>query len=410
MVRAKAERGERVATRAPYGYMKDPNNPKQIIINPDTAPIVEKIFKLCVEGSGPMQIAKQLTKEKIYTALGYDYVTLGKAPSNWDKTKLYDWCSESVMAILENIAYLGHTLNCKYTTLSYKNKKRIERPKSEQLLFKNTHEPIIDQDTFDTVQRIRANKRRRTNMDEQNKYSGLVACADCGSNMVLHRAKTMTKEQNNFMCGLYKKKGKDVCPAHFIREEVLEQIILEDIRRVTLFARNREKEFAKTIRASSNDEAKQKLSLAQKELDRQLKRQNEVNTIFKRLYEDNVIGKVTNEQFRSLSADYTAEQAQLAESIPILETQIESLKNTALDIDRFITKAKKFADITELTPEILHTFVKKIVVHERSEKYSRTATQKIEIHYTHVGELQIKFDNVDYITKDTLHAEEKQTA
>ena len=244
--RVKAETGARVGSRPPYGYQKDPDDPKRRIIpDPDTAPIVQRIFALCASGSGPSQIAKLLTSEKVPTPSYAYYAKYGVEIGGANIEEPYSWSGPTVSAILENEAYLGNTVNLKYTTLSFKNKKKIERPQSEQFRFENTHVPLVDEETWKIVQEIRQHKRRRTNMDEQDMFSGLVYCADCGSTMTLSRAHTMKESQYNFTCQSHRKNGKDVCSPHYIRESVLATVVLDDIRRITHFARQEEEESSK---------------------------------------------------------------------------------------------------------------------------------------------------------------------
>jgi hypothetical protein len=290
-----------------------------------------------------------------------------------------------VAQILENVAYIGHTINLRTTTASYKDKHQIKKPESEWLVFENTHEPLISKDVWEIVQGVRKHKRRLTKMDEQNIFSGLVFCADCEKAMRLHRSYTMEESQYNFNCGTYAKKGKDACTAHYIRQSQLEALILEDLRRTLWFAASREQEFAEIISRKNTAETRREIKKRRTELDKMRRRDSELNNIFTRLYEDNVLGRVTDEQFRRLSATYTDEQKALAEAIPKAEADIGQLEAMAADVSRFIEKARKYTQVTELTPELLRTFISKIVVHEKSERYSRTAEQKIEIHYNHIG-------------------------
>lgn len=303
----------------------------------------------------------------------------------YEITDPYAWVARTVSDILENEAYLGHTVNLKSTTVSFKNKKKIQRPESEQLRFENTHEPLIDQQTWDIVQDIRKHKRRRANMAEQNIFSGLVYCADCGGTMVLHRAHTMDAVKNNFMCSTYKKKGKDVCSGHYIREVELAAILLDDIRRVTHFARQNEMLFAKHISQKQSKEAQKEIAQLQREVDALSRRQAELTALFKRLYEDNVLGRIPDEQYRILSQGYTEEQKQLRERLPVAEARLEELKSTATNVARFIENAKKYSQIDELTSEILRTFIQKVTIGERSKKHSRNAVQEIKIYYRDVG-------------------------
>ena len=386
VVRLKAETGARIASRPCYGYMKDPADPKRHIIpDPDSAWVVKHIFQLCVEGKGPTQIAKQLTREKIFSPVSFYYEKYGVELTGESPAEPYKWSAQTVARILEDETYLGHTVNLKTTTLSYKNKKTIQRPESERLRFENTHEPLIDRQTWEIVQSIRQHKRRRANFAEQNMFSGLVYCMDCGGTMVLHRAHTMDAVKNNFMCSTYKKKGKDVCSAHYIRELDLYAIVLDDLRRVTHFARQNQRRFAEYIGMKMGKEAAKEISLLQKKLDAMTRRRGELSALFKRLYEDSVLGRIPEEQYRLLSQDYMAEQKAIDEELPQLTEALQNLKDSSTNIDRFLENARKYTEIPELTAEILHTFIERIEVGEREERYSRTAPQEIRIAYRDIG-------------------------
>lgn len=386
VVRLKAETGARIASRPCYGYMKDPADPKRHILpDPDSAWVVKHIFQLCVEGKGPTQIAKQLTREKIFSPVSFYYEKYGVELTGESPAEPYKWSAQTVARILEDETYLGHTVNLKTTTLSYKNKKTIQRPESERLRFENTHEPLIDRQTWEIVQSIRQHKRRRANFAEQNMFSGLVYCMDCGGTMVLHRAHTMDAVKNNFMCSTYKKKGKDVCSAHYIRELDLYAIVLDDLRRVTHFARQNQRRFAEYIGMKIGKEAAKEISLLQKKLDAMTRRRGELSALFKRLYEDSVLGRIPDEQYRLLSQDYMAEQKAIDEELPQLTEALQNLKDSSTNIDRFLENARKYTEIPELTAEILHTFIERIEVGEREERYSRTAPQEIRIVYRDIG-------------------------
>lgn len=386
VVRLKAETGARIASRPCYGYMKDPADPKRHIIpDPDSAWVVKHIFQLCMEGKGPTQIAKQLTREKILSPVSFYYEKYGVELTGESPAEPYKWSTQTVARILEDETYLGHTVNLKTTTLSYKNKKTIQRPESERLRFENTHEPLIDRQTWEIVQSIRQHKRRRANFAEQNMFSGLVYCMDCGGTMVLHRAHTMDAVKNNFMCSTYKKKGKDVCSAHYIRELDLYAIVLDDLRRVTHFARQNQRRFAEYIGMKMGKEAAKEISLLQKKLDAMTRRRGELSALFKRLYEDSVLGRIPDEQYRLLSQDYMAEQKAIDEELPQLTEALRNLKDSSTNIDRFLENARKYTEIPELTAEILHTFIERIEVGEREERYSRTAPQEIRIVYRDIG-------------------------
>lgn len=384
--KAQAERGERLGTRPPYGYRKSEDNPKQIVPDEQTADVVRHIFRLCAEGRGPSQIAKQLKAEQILTPTNYYYQQTGVALVNLDTTRPYAWKDTTIANILSDVSYLGHTISMRYTTVSYKNKKQIERPESEWLKFENTHEPLISQELWDIVQDIRKHKKRPPKkMDTPNLFSGLVFCADCGGTLVLHRAHTMKETQNNFMCSTYKKRGKEECSAHYIRETQLRAIVLDDLKRVTHYARQKEKLFAEHITRKTSAETRREIARIQREIDTLRRRDGELTLLFKRLYEDNVLGRIPNEHFRLLSYEYTDEQAKLREKLPKLEERLEGLQNSLINVAQFIDKAKRYRNISELTPEILHLFIEKIVVGEKSQKYSRTAEQDIWIYYRDIG-------------------------
>lgn len=384
--KAQAERGERLGTRPPYGYRKSEDNPKQIVPDEQTADVVRHIFRLCAEGRGPSQIAKQLKAEQILTPTNYYYQQTGVALVNLDTTRPYAWKDTTIANILSDVSYLGHTISMRYTTVSYKNKKQIERPESEWLKFENTHEPLISQELWDIVQDIREHKKRPPKkMDTPNLFSGLVFCADCGGTLVLHRAHTMKETQNNFMCSTYKKRGKEECSAHYIRETQLRAIVLDDLKRVTHYARQKEKLFAEHITRKTSAETRREIARIQREIDTLRRRDGELTLLFKRLYEDNVLRRIPNEHFRLLSDEYTDEQAKLREKLPKLEERLEGLQNSLINVAQFIDKAKRYRNISELTPEILHLFIEKIVVGEKSQKYSRTAEQDIWIYYRDIG-------------------------
>lgn len=384
--RIKSESGARVGSRPPFGYQKDPADPKRKIIpDEETAPIVQHIFSLCMSGKGPSQIAKQLKEEQIPIPAYFYYKKNGVEITGFNPAEPCNWQQTTIAKILENEVYLGHTINLKHTTLSYKNKKRVERPESEQVRIDDTHEAIIDKTTWNIVQNIRKHKRRRANMAEQNIFSGLIYCKDCDGTMVLHRAHTMDAVKNNFMCSTYKKKGKETCSAHYIRETQLAEIILDDLRRVTHYARQHEFLFAKHITQKNDAEIRRDIVQTERELESLERRDTELTALFKRLYEDNVLGKIPNEVFRKLSDDYLAEQKEVQTTIPKKESNLEQLKSSASNVSAFIGKAKQYTVINELTAEILHLFIERVEVGERSEKWSRTAMQEINIYYRDIG-------------------------
>ena len=404
VLKAKAERGERLGTRAPYGYIKDPET-KKLAVDDEAAAIVRRIFAMCASGNGPSQIARILKKEQVLTPTMYAYTRYGMNHTCLDTAHPYNWSDSAIANLLENEIYLGNTVNMKYSTKSYKDKRRVEHSREECLVFKDTHPALITQEVWDIVQRVRKNRRRPTKMEEQNKYSGLVFCADCGSNMVLHRARTMSASYNHFTCRTYKKDGES-CTGHYIRECVLDEVVLEDLRRVTAMARERPEEFAAYIGSRQSAEIQREIRRQEKELAAMRKRKAELDAIFKKLYEDSVLSRITTEQFQMLSSSYTEEQNQIAAGIPQKEADIQRLRETVSGTDGFLDKAKRYMDITELTPELLRLFIEKIVVHEKEVKWSKHAPQTVEIYYNGIGYVGSGQQDVE----EALEAPEPQQA
>ena len=406
VLKAKAERGERLGSRAPYGYRKAPDT-KKLIVDEEAAAIVRRIFAMCASGSGPSQIARILKKEQILTPTMYAYTRYGITHTCLDTAHPYNWSDSAIANLLENEIYLGNTVNMKHSSRSYKDKRRVEHPREECLVFENTHPALITREVWDVVQRVRKNKRRLTKMEEQNKYSGLVFCADCGSNMVLHRAHTMSASYNHFTCRTYKKDW-EACTGHYIRECVLDEVVLEDLRRVTAMARERPEEFAAYIGSRQSAEIQREIRRQEKELAAMRKRKAELDAIFKKLYEDSVLSRITTEQFQMLSSSYTEEQNQIAAGIPQKEADIQRLRETVSGTDGFLDKAKRYMDITELTPELLRLFIEKIVVHEKEVKWSKHAPQTVEIYYNGIGFIDKQHQDMESL--QPLKAEEPRQA
>lgn len=381
-----AERGERLGGKPPYGYKKKAADSKEIIPDEETAPVVQYIFNLCAGGKGPSQIARILSDDKILTPAHYNYRTYGTMTAGMDMDRPYAWSGTSIAHILCNMVYLGHTHTMKSTTISFKNKTRIAIPENEQIIVKDTHPALVTQEKWDIVQEVRSHKRRPPkHMEEPNLFAGLTFCADCGSAMVLYRTESIKKEWYHLKCGIYGKKGKEYCTPHQIRQDDLYQVVLDDLRRVTHFARKKEKQFAAYITRKNSQELRKEINSLQKEVDTMERRVAELTSLFKRLYEDNVLGRITNEQFRMLSADYNAEQKTLEDALPAKKARLEKLKDSVSNVDAFIEKAKRFTTIDALTPELLRLFIQRIEIGERAKKHAHSSPQKIRIVYKDIG-------------------------
>lgn len=319
-----------------------------VTIDKEAAVVIRRILAMCAAGSGPSQIARVLKSEKVLCPTMYAYTKYGSTHIGLHTARPYNWTSDTVSAMLENELYLGNTINMKYSTKSYKDKRKVEHTRGECLVFENTHSVLVTREVWDVVQRVRQNKRRRTNMDEQNKYSGLVVCADCGTTMVLQSAHTMKPSLNHFTCRTYKKLGSKACTSHYIWECVLEAVVLEDLRRVTAMAREHTREFAEYISGRQSVEVQCEIRQAERELTAVKKCGTKLDTIFKRLYEDSVLGRITPEQFRILSSRYTEKMQTLQAKIPETETTNQKLREQVSDTEHFIALAKRYTDIQEL--------------------------------------------------------------
>jgi len=384
-----ARRGERLATRAPYGYKKDPENRKKIVVDEASAAVVRHIFELCIGGKGPSQIAKQLESEKIYTPTMYEYLETGVRLTGFNEEMPYRWTADTVSSILEREDYIGNTVNCRFKRLSFKDKRRVERPECEHIRIEHSHEAIIDDETWRLVQKLRANKRRPKKMDGLDKYSGLLFCEDCGSKMYFMRGRTIKPEAFCFVCSKYHKHNTvEKCTPHTIRSGVLDTIVLAELNRAIRYARTNKDQFIEAAMQKSTAQARRELAALQSEYNTLMNRKNVLSTLFKRLYEDNVIGRINDEQFRMLSSDYNEEQADITEKLPAIEKQMEALKDQSTGAERFVALARKYTNITELTPEILNTMIDKIIIGERENRHSKkNVKQKIRILFKGFGEL-----------------------
>ncbi len=384
-----ARRGERLATRAPYGYKKDPENRKKIVVDEASAAVVRHIFELCIAGKGPSQIAKQLENEKVYTPTMYEYLETGVRLTGFNEEMPYRWTPDTVSSILEREDYIGNTVNCRFKRLSFKDKRRVERPESEHIRIEHSHEAIIDDETWRLVQKLRANKRRPKKMDGLDKYSGLLFCEDCGSKMYFMRGRTIKPEAFCFVCSKYHKHNTvEKCTPHTIRSGVLDEIVLAELNRAIRYARSNKEQFIEAAMQKNTAQARRELAALQSEYNTLINRKNVLSTLFKRLYEDNVIGRINDEQFRMLSADYNEEQADITEKLPTIEKQMEALKDQSTGAERFVSLARKYTNITELTPEILNTMIDKIIIGERENRHSKkNVKQKIRILFKGFGEL-----------------------
>ena len=380
--RAKGERGERVGTAIPYGYMKDPDDPKRLIPDKPAAEVVKRIFDMYTKGIGIRRICAILEAEKIDNASVYLFKARGTRIGNPNLNAPYHWAQNTVRRILSNRIYCGDTVNFQTYSKSNKLKKRIKNAEEDMLIFENTHEAIIDRKTFDMVQKHFEGRKRPDIQGEMDKYAGYLFCGECGSRLYLHRAFSIDPEKNFFQCGGYQTKGKSHCTAHYISESVVDAIVLADLKRVTEYARSHTEEFYAMATENGEAEAKKFYASAEKEKKRIDSRIKELDNIIRCLYEDRVTGRITPERYDTMAGGYEQEQASLREELQALNEQMTELDMREHYVNEFIAKAKEYIEMPKLTPELLRVFIRKIEVMEKTEKYSRTCGNTIIIHYT----------------------------
>lgn len=390
VMKVKGNAGEHLTTNAPYGYMKDPANPKQWVRDNDAANVVYDIGLYVMDGYGPSQIARLLKQRKILTPAAY-YESKGINCNVKPQDDPYGWNASTVAHILDRWReYLGHTVNFKTTKKSYKSKKKIQNPESEWEIFENTHEPIWTESIADAVRLARQTRRRPTKMGEMGMFSGMMFCADCGSIMYQCRATGFRREQEYYLCAGYRK-SRDICGStHSILTVILEELILQNLCKVVSYAREQEDQFVKMVMDMDEKERSKGLAKKKKLLTDAEKRISELDRIFKHLYEDNITGKLTDERFKKLSADYEAEQAALQTQANSLREEIQEEESKCANVERFLSIVRKYTEIPELTPHILHEFVEKIVVHAATDPHSKTnRKQEVDIYYKGIGILEM---------------------
>ena len=383
VMKSKGEAGEHLCTNPPYGYMKDPDNKKQWIVDGEAAEVVKRIFALCLDGYGPSQIARILKEDKVITPTIHFQQT-GRATRNAPPDNPYNWTSDTIADILERPEYQGHTVNFKTYKQSYKSNRTCYNPEEKWLVFENTHEAIIDADTWARVQELRKNKRRPARTGKTNMFSGIVRCADCGEKLYYCTSKNFEARQDHFVCSTSRLKGKAVCSTHFIRAVVLEQGVLAHMRLTIACVANHEEQFRKAMGAKQKAEAKKELAAKRRQLTQAERRIEELDRLFKRIYEDNANGKLSDSRFQMLADDYEQEQEELREKLLRLNEEINEQEEQSENIDRFISKVRKYLDLDELTPAVLNDMVKAVYVHA-PDKSKGHREQQIDISYDLVG-------------------------
>lgn len=380
--KAKGERGEPLTVHVPYGYIKDPADKKNWLVDEEAAQVAKRIFTLCMEGHGPMQIAKLLQEGKVLNPTAYKR-RQGITTPNSEGEDPYHWNTNTVVHILERKEYTGCTVNFKTYTNSIWDKKQRDTPEEKQAVFYGTHPAIIDPEVFDKVQEIRQQRHRRTKTGKSNMFSGLVYCADCGAKMRYCTTSYFEKRQDHFVCANYRS-NTGSCSAHFIRAVVLEELVWMHMEAVISYVTQYEAYFRAAMEERlelSTDEA---IKVRRKKLAQDEKRLDELDRLFLRLYEDNITGRISDERFATMSRAYEGEQAKLKEETQILRQEIEVQEQQIDNLDQFIRRVSRYTELNELTPYALHELVKAIYI-EAPDKSSGKRRQGIRIVYDLVG-------------------------
>ena len=372
----------------PYGYIKDPNDPKHWIVDDEAAQVVRRVYSMTLEGFGTEQIAAQLEKDDVLTPRAY-WLTKGiKRPGKGKQQPPTKWNSSTITKILSLQEYCGDILNFKTYSKSYKNKKRIDNDRENWVVFQNVHVAIIERAVYEQVQQKRGKiRKRRTNNGEHNMFSGLLVCADCGSNLHFHFNQG-NPEIKYFNCSNYKGNRGTCTSTHYVRVDFLEEVVLGEIRRLTKFASLYEDEFVKAVIGHSQQAEQTDRKLKEKELKTLLARDEELDGLFERIYEDNVSGKLSDDRFAKMSRRYEDEQKELAEKIKKLRSEIEKQSSRSMTTDMFIGLVRKYTRARKLTPRMLNELVEKIEVFN-AEKIDGVWEQRLRIHYNCVGTIEI---------------------
>ena len=372
----------------PYGYKKDPDDPKRWIVDEEAAQVVRRVFRMTLDGYGTEQIATIFSEEKILTPIAY---WREKGVNRPGKSKLrgpYMWNSSTITHILSLQEYCGDILNFKTYSKSYKNKKRLANDRENWVIFQDVHEPIIERAVFEQVQQKRGKiRKRRTHEGERNMFSGLLVCADCGHNLHFHFNQG-NPDIKYFNCSNYKGNRGTCTSTHYVRVDFLEQVVLGEIRRLTKFASQFEDEFVKAVVGHSQQAEATDRKLKEKELKALQARDEELDGLFERIYEDNVSGKLSDDRFARMSRRYEEEQKELAEKIKALRAEIDKQNSQSMTTDMFISLVRKYTRARKLTPRMLNELIEKIEVFN-AEKVDGVWEQRLRIHYNCVGAIEI---------------------
>ena len=389
--------------KPPYGYRTDPADKDHWIIDEDAAPVVKRIFNLAIDGKGPEQIARILEQDKVLTTKALYAKQSENHPDPKKRKKMperpYHWIGQSVAGILERMEYTGCTCNFKTYSKSYKLKKRIPNAIEDMCIFPDTQEAIVSQAQWDRVQELRKNKRRPTKAERQGLFSGLLFCPDCGNKLHFATCKSFDGKQDHYVCSSYKS-GRGTCSAHYIREDVLRELVLERIRAVNAYIRQDVEGFQEEWLQCRRSDQERNIREDRKRVEQAKKRLADLDVLLSRLYEDFVLGDLNKERYKKMTADYEAEQERLKLEIEVTEEWLETRETMSADVDAFVALTQKYVDVPELTPTIANEYIKKIEVFA-PDKSSGKRVQKVKIYFNFVDDVEIPVISEPVVAKST---------
>jgi site-specific DNA recombinase len=383
---SKAENGKRVSPTVPFGYVKDPNDKEKWLIDEPAAEVVRKIYALCLAGRGPSQIARQLEKEKILVPSAY-YESVGRSHAQKVPTNPYSWDQATVVGILENRQYTGCAVNFKSTTVSYKVHKKIHNATEDYQIIPNMQEPIISEEQWLRVQELRKHRRRPTATGRTSLFSGLVYCADCGAKLHFCAAKSLKRNQEFWRCSNYKD-GRGICQIHYIRDVVLERIVLEAIGSLADFVKCHEPVFLYMLAKKTNAMRQKEHKRLELAVEQGTKRIAEIDRLIEKVFEQNASGILSDERFSKMLQSYEKEQKALTQEVADSRQTLEEAKQKATDLRLLLRTLREMTEINELTPTLVNSLIERIEVHN-NDKSSGHCYVKVDIYFTAVGMIDI---------------------
>ena len=405
VLRARGMEGKHTTNNAIYGYRKSEEDKNQWVIDEEAAEVVRRIYRMSLEGKGPYEIARILSEEQIERPSYYLAKRgLGTCRSNNNTATPYVWRGATVRDILSKPEYMGHTVNFRSYKESYKDKRAKRTPKEDWVIFKNTQEAIVSEEMWNKVQELRKTVRRTDTVGEANPFTGLLYCADCGAKMYNHRggagrARNWKGELNGkrrpdrdeYNCSTYNLSRQSYdkqCSQHYIRTEVVRKLVLETIKAVSDYVITNEEEFINRIYSTSRDKQKESIRSLKRKIAQDTKRVNELNMLMKKLYEDNISGKLSDKRFEFMLSEFENEQDTLEISMENAKAEIEKYESDTVRADKFIELVKRYTDFSELTTPMLNEFVEKILVHE-ADYSSGERVQEVEIYLNFIGKFEL---------------------